>query len=234
MAAIQEAAEEGPQDATSWLQWLDDVSTPLSIFQGFSFPVILLFVYLLSFSHFHFIILLLPKPQFSTTYTKTRSKRKALTTPSSYSDSTKDHKMYVVWDFFNPSYTCPWDMERIGQLGDGGKWVCGLSKYIEFSEMAESGEGASATSSSSSTKGLSKKTEEDGEDGDGAEEDDGKHGDKLVVYSFGVRDDSSFEEVMLSETNAEVVAVDFSVGSVCPFLLPVAPSPFPPAPHSNK
>ncbi|MDI1488011.1 MAG: hypothetical protein OHK93_007285 [Ramalina farinacea] len=128
-------------------------------------------------------------------------------------DSTKDHKMYVVWDFFNPSYTCPWDMERIGQLGDGGKWVCGLSKYIEFSEMAESGEGASATSSSSSTKGLSKKTEEDGEDGDGAEEDDGKHGDKLVVYSFGVRDDSSFEEVMLSETNAEVVAVDFSVGS---------------------
>ena len=111
-------------------------------------------------------------------------------------------------------------MERIGQLGDGGKWVCGLSKYIEFSEMAEAGEAGEAAATpttSSSTKGLSKKTgdEEDGDGGEDEGNEGGKHGNNLVVYSFGVRDDSSFEEVMLEETNAEVVAVDFSVGSVC-------------------
>jgi hypothetical protein len=30
-----------------------------------------------------------------------------------------------VWDLFVPTVTCP-DLERIGPVGDGGKWVCGL------------------------------------------------------------------------------------------------------------
>jgi len=38
----------------------------------------------------------------------------------------------------------------------------------------------------------------------------------LVVYSFGVSDDSSFEEELLTETNTEIMAVDFSVDSVRP------------------
>ena len=38
----------------------------------------------------------------------------------------------------------------------------------------------------------------------------------LVVYSFGVNDDSSFEEELLTETNTEIIAVDFSVDSVRP------------------
>ncbi|ESK85687.1 hypothetical protein Moror_9914 [Moniliophthora roreri MCA 2997] len=35
---------------------------------------------------------------------------------------------YTVWDFFPPAYNCPYEVQRIGSLGDGGKWVCGLSR----------------------------------------------------------------------------------------------------------
>lgn len=38
---------------------------------------------------------------------------------------------YTVWDFFPPVYNCPHEQERIGALGDGGKWVCGLSRIAE-------------------------------------------------------------------------------------------------------
>ena len=82
--------------------------------------------------------------------------------------------MYVtIWDFFYPAYTCPWDLERVGHLGEGGKFVCGFSKYMEHEER------------------------------------------ELVVYSFGVNVDSSFEEGFLADTNAKVWAFDFSVDSVC-------------------
>ncbi|TCD68574.1 hypothetical protein EIP91_010499 [Steccherinum ochraceum] len=35
---------------------------------------------------------------------------------------------YTVWDFFPPAFNCPHERERVGQLGDGGKWVCGLHR----------------------------------------------------------------------------------------------------------
>ncbi|SJL14423.1 uncharacterized protein ARMOST_17880 [Armillaria ostoyae] len=38
---------------------------------------------------------------------------------------------YTVWDFFPASYNCPHEVERLGALGDGGKWVCGLSRVQE-------------------------------------------------------------------------------------------------------
>lgn len=34
-------------------------------------------------------------------------------------------------DFFPPAFNCPHELERIGALGDGGKWVCGLSRVAE-------------------------------------------------------------------------------------------------------
>jgi hypothetical protein len=77
---------------------------------------------------------------------------------------------YSIWDFTPASYSCPHEMERIGRLGDGGKWVCGMSKYENFPKSRE-----------------------------------------CIIYSFGVRDESSFENDMLSRTNCSVWAYDFSV-----------------------
>ena len=31
-------------------------------------------------------------------------------------------------DFFIPTFRCPHRVERVGTLGDGGKWVCGLDR----------------------------------------------------------------------------------------------------------
>ncbi|PBP28532.1 hypothetical protein BUE80_DR000531 [Diplocarpon rosae] len=36
---------------------------------------------------------------------------------------------YTLWDFFPATWTCPHDIQRVGRLGDGGKWVCGMSLY---------------------------------------------------------------------------------------------------------
>jgi len=33
------------------------------------------------------------------------------------------------WDFFYPSFDCPYTAERLGRSGDGGKWICGFN-YI--------------------------------------------------------------------------------------------------------
>ena len=66
-------------------------------------------------------------------------------------------------------------MERVGRLGDGGKWTCGMSRY----EVS------------------SKKT-------------------PCVVYSFGVQNESSFEEEVLKRTNCDVFGLDFSVDEFSP------------------
>lgn len=35
---------------------------------------------------------------------------------------------YTLWSFFPAAFQCPHRMRRIGTLGDGGKWVCGLER----------------------------------------------------------------------------------------------------------
>ena len=40
-------------------------------------------------------------------------------------------QFYTMWDFFIPAFSCPFPVTRTGQLGDGGKFVCGLDKVIK-------------------------------------------------------------------------------------------------------
>jgi len=40
-------------------------------------------------------------------------------------------KFYTMWDFFIPAFSCPFPVSRTGQLGDGGKFVCGLDRIIK-------------------------------------------------------------------------------------------------------
>jgi len=35
---------------------------------------------------------------------------------------------YTAWDYFPAAFNCPHEVERLGALGDGGKWVCGISR----------------------------------------------------------------------------------------------------------
>lgn len=85
---------------------------------------------------------------------------------------------FHVWDFARPSFFCPHDLERVGKLGDGGKVVCGMSRYEKESP------GPSA---------------------------DDNPNRELVVYSFGVSRDSTFEAAMLERTNARIWGYDYSV-----------------------
>lgn len=82
---------------------------------------------------------------------------------------------FTIWDFFPATYNCPHEIERVGRLGDGGKWTCGMSRY----------------------EASSKKT-------------------PCVVYSFGVQNESSFEEEVLKRTSCDVFGLDFSVDEFSP------------------
>ncbi|KAJ7482217.1 methyltransferase domain-containing protein [Mycena galericulata] len=35
---------------------------------------------------------------------------------------------YTLWDLFGPAFSCPFSVYRVGTMGDGGKWVCGLER----------------------------------------------------------------------------------------------------------
>ncbi|KAI6783440.1 uncharacterized protein J7T54_004467 [Emericellopsis cladophorae] len=85
---------------------------------------------------------------------------------------------YHVWDFARPSFSCPHELERVGKLGDGGKVVCGMSRYEKESP------GPSVVDNPNR---------------------------ELVIYSFGVSRDSTFEAAMLRRTNARIWGYDYSV-----------------------
>jgi hypothetical protein len=90
---------------------------------------------------------------------------------------------YTLWDFFPPTWTCPHDVQRVGRLGDGGKWVCGLSIYESVPVPST----------------WSSKIPADGQEG-------------VVAYSFGINDESSFEAELLDRVrSARIWGYDFSV-----------------------
>ena len=97
---------------------------------------------------------------------------------------------FTVWDFFPATWTCPHDFQRVGRLGDGGKWVCGMSIYESIpvpkpvsAEVVEVRQAAIQAA----------------EQG-------------LVIYSFGINGESSFEAEMLERVpSARIWGYDFSV-----------------------
>ncbi|KAF2241954.1 hypothetical protein BU26DRAFT_524601 [Trematosphaeria pertusa] len=92
---------------------------------------------------------------------------------------------YTLWDFFPPTWTCPHDIQRVGRLGDGGKWVCGMSIY----------ESIPAPSAAPSRWGLSSPAQQG-----------------VVMYSFGINYESSFEAEMLERVpSLQIWGYDFSV-----------------------
>ncbi|KAF1844015.1 uncharacterized protein K460DRAFT_357658 [Cucurbitaria berberidis CBS 394.84] len=96
---------------------------------------------------------------------------------------------YTIWDFFPATWTCPHDVQRVGRLGDGGKWVCGMSVYESLSAPKATQENVEKRETAFSAP------------------DDG-----LVIYSFGINAESSFEAEMLERLpNARIWGYDFSV-----------------------
>jgi len=41
---------------------------------------------------------------------------------------------YTLWDFFLPAFQCPHRVERIGIMGDGGKYACGFDRVVKQKE----------------------------------------------------------------------------------------------------
>jgi hypothetical protein len=37
----------------------------------------------------------------------------------------------MIWDYMYPTFDCPYLLQRLGRVGDGGKWVCGLKQVSE-------------------------------------------------------------------------------------------------------
>ena len=77
--------------------------------------------------------------------------------------------MYL-WDWFFETYTCD-ARERVGRVGDGGKWLCSLTRLRQDAQS--------------------------------------EHG--CVVYSYGVRDDVTFELELIRRTGCTVHAFDPSI-----------------------
>ena len=42
-----------------------------------------------------------------------------------------ESELVRIWDVFGPNYNCLYSRERLGRLGDGGKWVCGPSLLLQ-------------------------------------------------------------------------------------------------------
>ncbi|KAJ7653049.1 methyltransferase domain-containing protein [Mycena rosella] len=54
--------------------------------------------------------------------------RKYGPTPAEVESFPTHGEFYTLWDFFPPAYECPHRVQRVGTLGDGGKYVCGMAR----------------------------------------------------------------------------------------------------------
>jgi hypothetical protein len=68
-------------------------------------------------------------------YLRYIAKRQEIVTTSSLNsiDPWSIARETYLFDYFLPSFDCPYSVERIGRMGDGGKWVCGLEVFQNHS-----------------------------------------------------------------------------------------------------
>jgi hypothetical protein len=89
----------------------------------------------------------------------------------------------TVWDLYPPNLMCP-DAVRLGPVGDGGKWVCGLS-WLQRDKMLGSISVA-----------------------------EGGIGRPCLMYSFGISTNSHFEKEIYELAGCEIHAFDPTVGKM--------------------
>lgn len=112
---------------------------------------------------------------------------------------------FSIWDFVPASFNCPHSTIRIGRLGDGGKWVCGLERHTSLPKSRALDRTASVIAAGATIE-LSRQQPKGRQPG-------------CVIYSFGIQTESSFEEELLKRTpNCEIWGYDFSVTKFGPQL----------------
>jgi hypothetical protein len=106
------------------------------------------------------------------------------------------------------SFNCPHSIIRIGRLGDGGKWLCGLEKHLDLPKSRKS-----SVTDLSLTPAASIPVGGKGEVGEIGRQPG------CIIYSFGIQIESSFEDELLKRTpNCQIWGYDFSVTKFGPQL----------------
>jgi FkbM family methyltransferase len=97
---------------------------------------------------------------------------------------------YYLWDYFYPAFNCPY-RERIGKLSEGGKILCNPLAYRYYGSDDD----------------TRKKILKEGKSS-------GPEGEQCNIFSFGVRDDISFEIEFAKLTKCQIFTFDPSVNSL--------------------
>lgn len=103
----------------------------------------------------------------------------------------------LLWDLYLPNIACP-DMERVGSVGDGGKFVCGLSWMKQQTQREDSVfENADARLSNRNIDSSVNRVHK-----------------KCVIYSYGISVDTTFENEIFQKTKCAIHAFDPTIGSL--------------------
>lgn len=99
---------------------------------------------------------------------------------------------FTIWDFFPASFNCPHSINRLGRMGDGGRWFCGIEKLTDLPRDREARPEAPASPEvvkiRQLTTGHAREPGPDSQPG-------------CIVYSLGgIRNESSFEAQLLQRT----------------------------------
>ncbi len=125
---------------------------------------------------------------------------------------------FSLWDYFPPQVSCP-DLQRLGRVGDGGKWICGFNWLKLQGPPQQPEQSSSSSSASSSTVASSLESSSSFPSSSSYISSQPSLAEApCVVYSFGISFDASFEEEILMGTSCNVYAFDPSIGD-----LPIQP-----------